>query len=867
MDDLKKLDLVNLKAVLETVEKTIECEKEFLGELASSFIQNGELCAIIGVNLIKVREMIDKRTGKLKYSDKQLLRTKKGIDDLRILNERRNNIVLEIKRRELGDKYFENMRKYDLEQRGHGVKYRKEKSMKQFFNNLIKEEKYKYILINKITFNDDRIGEAKYTVYTKVLYIPKDEQNNIKLGEIRLDGLFGGIASTEEELGRRINVKKPEPIKAYLDIDILENMNNPEKRLIRDVEKEAEKNNYKLIVEKGNNNKVNYLLYDEEKYYDFVERLEKELLEICKGWNEEEFIRLTMDLGIWKGKIKSTITDEMIKSLAEIIGNYEIWYVENNFETPTIEEYIIHLRKEIKDLVTKILEANSDIKKLNTEIAELQKRYDNDIENFPEDLLSKLEDVEREAFQKGALKKEIEKLLWGTVEKSEEGLIWKHDRMVFEFKKIKIGKEDVFEKLSRISIEKQLEKINKEIIKVLTFSNITWDENKLNDIALQVIEERLDNEQEFYEEMLDEKLVDSNLDRSIKNVIARIYKINLYEEPEKIKFATPKANRDARLIELNEIMGHLEELKVLHSNEKEYVRDLDKQLEYYEKERSELSTNLIGDTILKTDIKQRIRKIVEDTKNENGLSYLGEIEYDKQKNYLIEEGGNRIFNKISINELDKNRNEDELNDFITAEIWKVLPELDSRFLMLEILKIGNEVTEEKNNMDIKDKTNKEKGDNKTSIDKLEKELKELEIRLEGATEKDLPYRFRPNPKINGYFINIIDIHGLKKYFQQEITSKKKEIALLKLDADTEEISRIKKDEIKQRSRNKIANEIIAEEVIKMWDDGLEEFEEIYKKLSESSEKIFNTKLTEGQIKGKYQRYANKHKDYKREKYK
>jgi hypothetical protein len=72
---------------------------------------------------------------------------------------------------------------------------------------------------------------------------------------------------------------------------------------------------------------------------------------------------------------------------------------------------------------------------------------------------------------------------------------------------------------------------------------------------------------------------------------------------------------------------------------------------------------------------------------------------------------------------------------------------------------------------------------------------------------------------------------------------------------------------KTNARKKIitSNEVIAEEVVKLWDNGTEEFKEIYKKLSDDSERIFTEKLTEGQIKGKYQRFANKNRDFKRKK--
>lgn len=71
---------------------------------------------------------------------------------------------------------------------------------------------------------------------------------------------------------------------------------------------------------------------------------------------------------------------------------------------------------------------------------------------------------------------------------------------------------------------------------------------------------------------------------------------------------------------------------------------------------------------------------------------------------------------------------------------------------------------------------------------------------------------------------------------------------------------------RKRKKINVSNEIIADEVIKHWDNGMEEFEEIYKTVSDCSEQVFGIKLTKDQIKGRYQRYAEKNKEYKREKY-
>ena len=76
-------------------------------------------------------------------------------------------------------------------------------------------------------------------------------------------------------------------------------------------------------------------------------------------------------------------------------------------------------------------------------------------------------------------------------------------------------------------------------------------------------------------------------------------------------------------------------------------------------------------------------------------------------------------------------------------------------------------------------------------------------------------------------------------------------------------------EVKSKTKRQklyISNELIAEEVIKLWDNGLEVFEEIYQELSLQSEKLFGVQLNNNQIKGRYQRFIKTHSDYKRNKY-
>lgn len=686
MDDLKKLSLTELKGALESVNKAIEGEQKFMGIAKDAFIENGEVCLIHSTKLMKLKDLTNEKTGKPLYNEKQIERVRKYIDDMKILYKRHNNIVLEKKRREWGDEFFDNLKLYDLKEKGTKVIYHDKGSMREFLISLIKEEKYKYILMNKIRYDDERFDDKKYIVYALLISKPKGDYSKIEAGEITIDGLMGGIASAERELWRRINLKKPEPIKKYLNIDIVKDMNFPEKRLIRKVEKEAEEGNYKLVVEKGDEHRVNYLLYDSDKYYEFIISMEKILLDICKEWNDEEYLRVIIDLNSWKRKEKSTGTEGMLKSLSEIYGKYELWYVENNLEPPELDKYILKVRAGIVVIISRILELIEEKKNLGNQKNNLENEFESDIRNFPDDLSNKLESTERDILKKQQIINEFEKRLWGILGK-EEGLIYKHDRLVREFKKMKLGDDYRFEILDDRSTEKMNKIVGDKIKSILSERQIKVDEYELNELLLKVIGNRLSNEEQFYEEVLQPEKVEQNVNVEIVRVLNERYNFNIDSnsvlESSEIKFATPRLNRDQRIIELNDEIADLEYQKMIHKNDLEYVKSAEGLINGRRKELRELTIHLIGDFLLKNNIKEMIRNEFEKSKNITGVNYLNEIDYDKLKNYLIEEGSNRIFNMITNNELDKKLDDSELFSLIKEEIQKVLPELDTRFAYIK----------------------------------------------------------------------------------------------------------------------------------------------------------------------------------------
>lgn len=179
----------------------------------------------------------------------------------------------------------------------------------------------------------------------------------------------------------------------------------------------------------------------------------------------------------------------------------------------------------------------------------------------------------------------------------------------------------------------------------------------------------------------------------------------------------------------------------------------------------------------------------------------------------------------------------------------------------------------------------------TVASKLESEII-LPLSFYEERNKQLPYEDDPSKflilTIGRAIKSIVDqrneiefedtnYHSLK-LLQEKIPEKAKEIrnVIKFIDEQIEILNQkikndslvAKTDNIKVQSRlgKKVSNEIIAEEVVKCFDSGTETFEKIYIKLSKNSKKIFGFDLTPGSIKGKYQRYCEIHKEYRREKY-
>ncbi len=356
------------------------------------------------------------------------------------------------------------------------------------------------------------------------------------------DNLFkvtgSACALTEKQVGIK-NVNKPEAVKIFLKINKDKLPETEDNLRIKEIEKQLIKhegynivilNKYEYYVEVVKSKLfINYLLYNPEEYWKYKERMAKKLKERCKEINDAEYLELIIELNRWKRKESNSESKKMIEYLNEIKGKFDVWYLENGTNTPRFDKMILQLREKIKELVCKILRAKSEIKNLNIDKEKMENQFDNDITNFPANLKIQIERNEFEIITREKIIKKIEKELWGTFEGKEEGLIWKHERLEREYKKIRLGDDKKFEEFSEKSTKKNIDEIKLRIKRVLEENEIQVDDNEMSELLLEVLSIRLDDEDKFYEEIINDEKAEENLAAEINKVLNKKY--NIKEKP------------------------------------------------------------------------------------------------------------------------------------------------------------------------------------------------------------------------------------------------------------------------------------------------------------------------------------------------
>ena len=190
----------------------------------------------------------------------------------------------------------------------------------------------------------------------------------------------------------------------------------------------------------------------------------------------------------------------------------------------TILEEIISLRKRIEDIKKKVRNKKRELNKLQEENATLEKSFDSDITIIPVNLKKelkakreKINTIKQEIF-------EIKKILWGTVSEGG-GLIWKHDRLYDEYKKLIIDEDELFYELKDKSINRYTDKIQKKIKDALKRNQIKIDEEEMLELTLEVLSNKISDEDDWYDEIPGEEVEKENYTQAIRDVLKDRYNI------------------------------------------------------------------------------------------------------------------------------------------------------------------------------------------------------------------------------------------------------------------------------------------------------------------------------------------------------
>ena len=439
LEDLKKLTFAELKEILESVEKAIKAERIYLGEVKDAFIQDEDLWVIHNLQLTKVKDLVDKKSKRLMFNSNQLIRVKKGIDDLIIWNRRRNNIISEIKRREWGGEYFD---------RG--------------TTNLSE---------NKVEVTEE---------VTKVVETKNDSEN--------------------EQFKKMFD----ELVEHHFKTDIL----------IWQLEKTGQDKDDEYIAYCVKRFKRRTTI-EWMKYYERLDKASQYKTLDDSNLPPEDDYRNRMRINNAKFEV-STLGQFTLENL-EL---FESKYIHNK-ATDTLKSKIKKYSELITDTAREILTLKKESNKIEKRIEELESKFDSDIDEFPERLKEEIYSTKEDLREKNENISKLELKIWGTA--SEEGLIRKHDRLENQFKMQNLDDEGLFKELDNKSTMRYLEELKKKISNILFQNGIEITDNKLDDLALEILEQHHTDDTEIFEEILNPELIEVNLLKAINEVLKNKY--------------------------------------------------------------------------------------------------------------------------------------------------------------------------------------------------------------------------------------------------------------------------------------------------------------------------------------------------------
>lgn len=203
------------------------------------------------------------------------------------------------------------------------------------------------------------------------------------------------------------------------------------------------------------------------------------------------------------------------------LGNlkmFESKYVLQNYEKE-LPVIIKIYRSVVKGYILQRREITTNIKNSENDKVELEKKFDEDIDNIPINFGEELKKLRSDLHELEEIKSKIEYKLWGDYTGKNQGLIWKHDHLVREYKKILTGDDELFEEQEMKSYQRWRIQMKEKIFKVADEIAIKVDEEDIDDIIHEFLKLRIDDEEQFYSEIIEPGIKEENINKAIIQVL------------------------------------------------------------------------------------------------------------------------------------------------------------------------------------------------------------------------------------------------------------------------------------------------------------------------------------------------------------
>ncbi len=538
------------------------------------------------------------------------------------------------------------------------IKYNTIESQVAFYNLLIKEgEKYyKRENLWDEKMNRDLIGLLKGEVQSLKEDLERERMNNKPLGfmfsniviEIELD-MFDTIEEQIEYLKRKIR---------EFDIETI-NVDSNEYDDIKNKLKQNILSRYSILKNKNCNwddfifdglwNEIVDSHFDPYRINSAIDKVGINKREKFKDFIKESFKRFTIDewmreydtkaklatieginkddrlseeekhhktVNVWEGNFMDSFlgkeTLSRLKLFEEKFVKDDITEkreTEKKIKANKLIEEIMELRNKIEGYKKEIREKNLVLNELHKENKVLEKQFGNDVTSFPLSLKDEIKNKREKIINVEKERTKIKYKLWGTFD--TEGLIWKHDRLVQDFKRQSIGDQVLFKELDYKSSDRWIGELKKKILKNLKGNGKEVDDDKLDELVLDVLKEHQSDNEEIYEEILNPEMAEQNVQKVINKVLINKKLINKKNgaqknEPITIGHEVQKTKLRKKINTSNEVIA--EEVVNLWDNGTEEFEEIFKKL-------SEDSESIFKEKLTPGQIKGRYQRYSEKNKD------------------------------------------------------------------------------------------------------------------------------------------------------------------------------------------------------------------------------------------------------------